>query len=185
MSRDADWRDANIRIRRICAEAYVTYMREHNYSQRWRAWEKMTVPLTLDENLLTQPGMTKETEAVVCAAPTALELLHKYALIKSEQRKADAARERGETPPVDYRILFRDRVLRGEESKPPDDPPEWAEYRKMKEAEVRASAERTTEQIRATTRNFMAINGLHARDLSKRMRLALGIGRMGDDWKGR
>src|SRR5581483_9469012 len=126
----------------------------------WCAWERMTVALTLDESLLTAPGMTKDTEAVVCAAPTPIELLHKYSLIKTGQRAADAQREKGITPPVDYRIMFRDRVLRGEQSMPPPDPPEWAEYRKMKAAEVAQAKERTVEQVRATTRNFMALQNI-------------------------
>lgn len=185
MSRDADWREANLRIRRLCPEAFVTYTREHAYSSRWRAWERMTIPLTLDENLLAEPGMTKETEACVCAAATPVELLHKYTLLKTQQRAADAARERGETPKVDWRILFRDRVLRGEEDKPLPDPPEWAEYKAKMSAHVRESAGRTQEQVRATVRNFMAIHGLNARDMTVEQRRALGIGRLGDAWKGR
>jgi len=183
--RQGDWHEANLRIRRLCPDAYVTYSRERSYGQRWCAWERMTVPLTLNEDLLSQPGMTKETEAVVCAAPTHTELLHKYSLIKTQQREADALRERGVTPAVDYRVLFRDRVLRGEESMPPPDPPEWKDYKAKMSAQVKASTERTTEQIRSTVRNFMAINGLNARDFTKEQRKALGIGRLGDEWKGR
>ena len=155
----AEWAEANVRIKRLCPEAYVTYSRVHAYSHRWCAWERMTVPLTLDEDLLTQPGMTQETEAVVCSAPTSIELLHKYAL-----RKRDPG----------FQMLFRDRVLRGEQSKPPPDPPEWAEYRKMKDAEAREAGERLGEQARATVRNFMAIQGL---EMGKKERAALGIGR--------
>lgn len=183
--RQADWHEANVKIRRLCPDAFVTYTRERAYGQRWCAWERMKVPLTLDEDLLSQPDMSKDTEAVVCAAPTALELLHKYGMIKTAQRKADELRESGGTPASDYRVLFRDRVLRGEESMPPPDPPEWAEYRKMKEAQAKEAGERTTEQVRATVRNFMALNGIIARDLTRKQKAALGIGRTGDDWKGR
>lgn len=178
MSRQAEWHEVNIRIRRICPEAFVTFTRERAYSQRWCAWERMTIPLTTDENLLSAPGMTKDTEAIVCAAPTPHELLHKYGLIKSGQRREDAMRESGGNPPTSWRVLFRDRVLRGEESMPPPDPPEWAEYRKMQAAQVRESAERTVEQVRATTRNFMALQNIMPDAKTKRL---LGIGR-GEGW---
>ena len=145
----------------------------------------MSIPLTLDEDLLSQPGMTKDTEACVCAAATPVELLHKYTLLKSQQRADDALRERGGAPKVDYRVLFRDRVLRGEEGMPPPDPPEWAEYKAKMSAHVRESNERTTEQVRATVRNFLAINGLNSRDMTREQKKALGIGRTGDDWKNR
>lgn len=164
----AQWTEANIRIRRLCPEAFVTYTREHAYSTRWRAWERMTVPLTLDEDLLTQPGMTKDTECVVCAASTAGELMHKYMLVKQAQRKAG----------TDVRLLFRDRVLRGEESTPPPEPPEWAEYRAKMREHVSQTNERTTNQIQATVRNFMALQGL---ELGARERRAVGIGR-GEFW---
>lgn len=186
MSRDADWREANLRIRRLCPEAFVTYTREHAYASRWRAFERMTVPLTLNEDLLTQPGMTKETEACVCAAPTATEVLHKYSLFKRLQRAADVEREQGRTPRFDWQTLFRDRVLRGETEKPLPEPPEWADYKAKMSAHVRESAERTQEQVRATVRNFMALRGgLNPRDMTKDLKRALGIGRLGNDWKGR
>lgn len=128
------------------------------------AWEKMVIPLTTNEDLLTQPGMTQETEAVVCSAATPLELLHKYGLCKQGQR----------TDPGGYRLLFRDRLLKGEQSMPPPDPPEWGEYRKMKEAEVKEAGQRMGEQARATVRNFMAIHNLQ---LGRKERTLLGIGR--------
>lgn len=168
VSRNADWAQANVRIRRLCPEAFVTYARERGYSHRWLAWERMTIPLTLDEDLLSQPGMTKETECVVASAPTAVELLHKFTLIKSAQR---AGR-------LDMRLLFRDRVLRGEEQMPPPDPPEWAEYKAKMRETVEHSKERTTNQIQATVRNFLALQGL---ELGAKERRALGIGR-GEFW---
>jgi len=174
-ARTAEWAEVNVRIRRLCPDAYVTYTREHAYTQRWRAWERMTVPLTLDENLLAQPGMTKETECCVCAAPTATELLHKFMCVKQAQRRNESG----------FRLLFRDRVLRGEENMPPPEPPEWAEYRAKMTETVAHSKERTTEQVRATVRNFLAINGLSGREMTKEHKKALGIGRLGDDWKGR
>lgn len=175
MSRNADWSEANVRIRRLCPEAYVTYTREHAYSARWRCWERMTVPLTLDEDLLSQPGMTKDTECCVCAGPTATEALHKFMLVKNAQR---AGR-------LDMRLLFRDRVLRGEESMPPPDPPEWAEYRAKMRETVEHAKEHTTNQVQATVRNFLAIHGLNSRDMTREERKPLGIGRLGDNWKGR
>jgi hypothetical protein len=183
--RNGEWVEANLRIRRLCPEAYVVYSRQHAYSQRWQAYERMTIPLTLEENLLTQPGMTKEAEAIVCVASTSTELLHKYTLVKSAQRKADADREAGRAVKFDHRTVFRDRVLRGEENQPPPDPPEWKEYKDKMSAHVRESAERTTEQVRATVRNFMALSGVNSRDLTARQRSWLGIGRVGDNWKNR
>lgn len=179
--RHGDWVEANVRAKRLCADAFVTYTAERQLSQRWCVWERMTVPLTTDEDLLATPGMTQETEAVVCAAATQLEALHKYSLIKTQQRADDAARESGGTPKTDYRMLFRDRVLRGEQSMPPPDPPEWAEYRKMQAATAKQAGERTGEQIKATVRNFMALQGF---DLNTAAKRALGIGR-GANWSKR
>ena len=64
---------------------------------------------------------------------------------------------------------------------PPPDPPEWAEYKAKMSATVRQSAERTTEQVRATVRNFMALQGLIP---NIRERRALGIGRRAHTLKG-
>lgn len=177
--RHAEWGEANVRVKRICADAFVTLNRERALEHRWCVWERMTIPLTSNEDLLAVPGMTQETEAVICAAPTALEAIHKYGLIKSQQRADDLEREKGNTPKTDYRMLFRDRVLRGEQSMPPPDPPEWAEYRKMQADVAKQAGERTGEQVRATVRNFMALQGF---DLSTSAKRALGIGR-GANWR--
>lgn len=175
MSRHSDWVESNLRIKRLCPESYVVYSREHGYSERWRAFERMSIPLTMNEDLLAQPGMTKDTECCVCVAPTPTELLHKFSVIKAAQKRNEPG----------FRLLFRDRVLRGEQERPIPEPPEWAEYKAKMSATVAASKERTTEQIRGTVRNFMAINGLNARDMTREQRAVLGIGRLGDNWKGR
>lgn len=183
--RHADWHEANIRIRRVCADAFVTYSPQAQLHQRWQAWEKMRIPLTLDDDALLKEENSAETEAVVCAAPTWGELLHMYGLIKSKQREEDAIREKGGNPGVSWRVLFRDRKLRGELSMPPPEPPEWAEYRAKMAGVAKQGGERMGEQIRATVRNFMALKGINARDLGVKHRRALGIGRLGDAWKGR
>lgn len=154
MSRDADFHEANIRIKRwakaACemgrikggASPYVSYNELQSLPTRWRAWEKMK--WTLDG---THDGPIVETEACVAAAASAGELLHKYALWAG-----DANRQ----------AFFRERHLRGEsQQQPPPDPPEWAEYRKAMARTAEQAGERTGQWVKKTAHNAMAFHGFN------------------------
>lgn len=154
MSREAEFREANLRIKRwakaACelgrikggADPYVTFSELQPPATRWRAWEKLK--WTLDG---TADGPKVETEACVAAAPSAGELLHKYSLwAQDENRQA----------------FFRERHLRGKsQQQPPPDPPEWALYRKQMAATAEQAGERTAEWVKKTTRGAMDFHGFN------------------------
>jgi hypothetical protein len=154
MSRDADFREANLRIKRwakaACetgrikggADPYVTYNELRPPASRWCAWEKMK--WTLDG---TADGPKVETEACVAAAPSAGELLHKYSLWATD---------------VNRQAYFRERQLRGQSmSQPPPDPPEWAEYRKAMAVTAAQAEERTAEWVKKAARGAMDFHGFN------------------------
>lgn len=182
-SRHADWLLINERIRRLCIEAFATYDEAQQVSHRWGAWERFDTPTAgkTEDEILESP--TREVEALYCRAATGEELLIKYAFMKSEQRA-------GRVPPT---VVFRDRTGAGFGSREPDEPAEWKAYRARwaahRDASIAAGAshaqesgERTREQLRATVRNWMALQRLSPTTRELR---ALGIGRAAENWKGR
>ncbi len=181
-AREAEVREFNVRLRRICPDARGRYSAAHEPARRWQVLEEHELALSTggtDDEILK--GVRKRCEGVVCWAATELEARHLYARIKSEQREQDAAIARGETPKgKPWTILLREQAERGA-AIPPIEPPEWAEDRKKIEWAVRMSKERTTEQIRATTRNWLALQNVIP---DVKMRKLLGIGR-GEHWKGK
>lgn len=154
MSREADFREANLRIKRwakaACdmgrikggANPYVIYVAAQPPARRWQAWEKMK--WTLDG---TADGPIVETEACVCVSGSAGELLHKYSLwAQDEKREA----------------YFRERHLRGQSmAQPPPDPPEWAEYRNAMAATAVQANERTAEWTKKAARGAMNFHGMN------------------------
>lgn len=174
-ARHADWLQTNERIRRLSVDGFATYDETHDVARRWGAWERFEMAAgggNTDDALLAS---TREVEALYCRAATAEELLLKFAFMKSEQRN-------GRVPPV---TVFRDRAGAGFGNREPDEPAEWKAYRarwaKHKDdqiaigaAHAKESGERTREQVRATVRNFMAINKWAPTTAELR---GLGIGR--------
>lgn len=174
-ARHADWLACNERIRRLSVDAFATYDETHDVSRRWGAWERYELALgagnTDDEKL----AATREAEALYCRAATAEELLLKFSFMKTEQRN-------GRVPPV---TVFRDRAGAGFGNREPDEPTEWKAYRarwaQHRDAQIAAGAahaketgERTREQVRASVRNFMAINKWAPTTSELRL---LGVGR--------
>lgn len=153
MSREAEHVEANMRIKRwakaACdagqviggANPYVTYSELQPPSTRWRAWERMK--WTLDG---TADGPVVETEACVAVSASAGELLHKYSLwARDEKRHA----------------YFHAKHLRGESlSRPPPDPPEWAQYRERMASVAQEAGERTAEWVKEAARGAMDFHGL-------------------------
>lgn len=186
-TRHADWMACNDKIRKVSLDAFATYDESHDPARRWGAWERFDMATgtgKTEDEILAKP--VKEVEALYCRAATAEELLIKFSFMKQEQRA-------GKVPPV---TVFRDRAGAGFGNREPDEPAEWKAYRArwqmFKNQEIAAGAAhaaesgvRTAEQVRGSVRNFMSIQGLNARDMTREQKRVLGIGRMGDDWKGR
>jgi hypothetical protein len=178
-ARHADWLQTNERARRLSPDAFVTYDETHAPALRWGAWERYELALgggKTDDSML---ATTREADALYCRAATAEELLLKFAFMKQEQRN-------GRVPPV---TVFRDRAGAGFGNREPDEPVEWKAYRarwaahravaiEQGAAHARETGERTREQVRASVRNFMAINKWAPRTDELRL---LGIGRKA--WK--
>lgn len=177
--READVREFQVRLRRICSDARGRYSPSHEPSRRFQVWEEHEVALSAggtDDEVLK--GVRKKTEGMVCWAPTELEARHLYSRIKQAQREQDADIAAGRAPKgKPWTILLREQAESGR-AVPPPEPEEWAADREKIAWAVRQSKERTTEQIRATTRNFLALQNVIP---DARMRRALGIGR-GEHW---
>ncbi len=154
MSRHGDFMEANLRIKRWAkaattsghvkggADPYVTHSELRPIATRWQAWERMK--WSLDG---TTTGEVVDTEACVCAAASAGELLHKYALWAADEKR---------------QAYFRDAHLRGKSlSIPPPDPPEWAAYRTKMVDNAGHASERTGEWVKRAVRGQMAHAGLN------------------------
>lgn len=184
--RESEVREFNVRLRRICPDARGRYVAEQAPARRWQVFEEHELALSSggsDDAILA--GSRVKTEGCVCWAPTELEARHLYGRIKAEQREQDAAIARGETPKgKPWTVLLKEQA-ENKRRIPPPEPEEWAADREKIAWAVRQSKERMSEQIQSTVRNFMGINGMNARDLSRKERKAMGIGRLANDWKGR
>lgn len=184
--REAEVREFCVRLRRICPDARGYYISEQTPARRWQVFEEHELALgsgKSDDEVLA--GVKVKTEGCVCWAATELEARHLYNRIKTEQREQNAAIARGETPRgKPWTVLLREQA-EGKRRIPPEEPEEWKADREKIAWAVRQSKERMSEQVRATVRNFMAVNGMNARDLSRKERKAMGIGRLANDWKGR
>lgn len=177
--REAEVREFRVRLRRIHPDARGHYVPEQTPARRWQVYEEHELALSTggsEAEILA--GVRVKTEGCVCWAATELEARHLYGRIKAEQRRQDEAIARGETPSgKPWTVLLREQA----ESKrriPPPEPEEWAADREKIAAAVRQSKERTTEQVRSTVRNFLALQNIIP-DLA--MRRGLGIGR-GEYW---
>ena len=158
MSLEADLAEASIRIKRwakaACESGYVVggCNPEVSYSQlgpvatRWRIYEQLKWANLLADSNLPDESTIKSTECCVAAAPTWGELLQKYALWAKDPNRV---------------AYFRDRELRGESnSKPPSEPPEWAEHRRAAIAAAQQTGERTAEWVRKAAYGHMRHMGL-------------------------
>lgn len=178
-AREAEVREFNVRLRRICPDARGRYSPAHEPSRRWQVFEEHELALSVggtEDEILK--GVRKKCSGIVCWAPTELEARHLYSRIKTEQKQQDADIAAGRTPKgKPWTILLREQA-EAERQIPPPEPEEWAQDREKIAWAVRQSKERMAEQIRATTRNFMALQGVIP---DRRMRAALGQGR-GEYW---
>jgi hypothetical protein len=175
MSRDAELREFQVRLRRICPDARGRYSPSHEPSRRWQVWEEHELALstgdTEDEIL---KGVRRKVEGCVCWAATELEARHLYSRIKQEQKQQDTDIAAGRTPKgKPWTILLKEQAEQ-QRAIPPPEPPEWEQDRERIAWAARQSKERTTEQIRATVRNFMALQNVIPDARAKRL---LGIGR--------
>ena len=154
MNREAEFREANLRIKRwakaACemgriiggAKPFVTYNELQPPATRWRAYEEMK--WTLDG---TADGPIVEADACVATAPSAGELLHKYALWAQDPKR---------------QAYFHERHLRGQSmEQPPPDPPEWDAYRKAMAANAAEAGERTAEWVKKAAHGAMAFHGFN------------------------
>lgn len=148
-----DLREANIRLKRwlrVASEAgkvknggkpEVRYFQLWPYASRWRVFERLK--WTLDG---TADGPTVDTEACVCSAPTAAELLNKYACWAQDDNRV---------------AYFKDRDLRGQSQKePPPDPPEWAAQKQAMAEAVGRANENTAAWVKNSVRAQMEHIGM-------------------------
>lgn len=152
MSREADVAKANIQLKRwakVATEAGAVVGGANPevrssvlwpVSTRWRVYERMKLAFDAKPGEAVALDAIKDTEACVAAASTAVDVMIKYSYwARDKERSAQ----------------FQDRLLRGEQARPPPDPPEWAEDRRQK-AEVAAEAtQRTQEWVKTSARGWM------------------------------
>jgi len=181
-SRHAEWLAFNERLWAAHKDALGTLDEDMAPGKQWGVWERFHIATgtgnTDDEKL----SATQEVEVLYCRAPTFGEALAKYYAMKQAQSA-------GKYPPA---LVLQDRYRAGLGSLEPDEPPDWKAIKASRDralasqisagaAVARRGGERTSEQVRATVRNFMALQSLTP---NTRERKALGIGR-GAHWGGK